>query len=190
MNAKSFVLYATKLTIWSSIVSNICYKIVTSNRKANLRVEDFVDTKSTFWSSILTNVCYNFQWPELLKLVWNADEHHERAASGPSGPSYEPNHNLAHSARSLTSRSSEYSYEPSGPGPWLGSFEIARSLLGSLGSLGSMPTLSARAIYFTSIVNNAIVTWRLLLYIIASLFNMIISSCWATSVDITRPICI
>src|SRR5438045_9421132 len=62
--------------------------------------------------------------------------------SGLSGRNYEPKHNLARSARSLTSRSSEYSYEPSGPGPWLSSFEIARSLLGPL---GSMPTLVATA---------------------------------------------
>src|SRR5438046_10285237 len=58
--------------------------------------------------------------------------------SGLSGRNYKPKHNLARSARSLMSQSSEYSYEPSGPGPWLGSFEISRS---PLGPLGSMPTL-------------------------------------------------
>src|SRR5205809_5277025 len=59
--------------------------------------------------------------------------------SGLSGRNYEPKHNLARSARSLMSRSSEYSYEPSGPAPWLGSCEISRS---PLGPLGSMPTLT------------------------------------------------
>src|SRR5438552_15140288 len=64
--------------------------------------------------------------------------------NGLSGRNYEPKHNLARSARSLMSRSSEYSYEPSGPGPWLGLFEISRS---PLGPLGSMPTLLATVLH-------------------------------------------